>query len=170
MCKQFPDGVEWKVPTIVNNAVTSSSGTNPYDPSWNQRFQQVSVTYAGNNESYEELVTNDQPANNPNTLYCLYSPDNITDGTTAPTGNNPSWVTVATCPTLQSGKMPVGDQGFLWTVNSSTTYNVTDYWANCLTADTADQQVPGGGSSFSTITVAQCSGSSQPRNGMLRLA
>ena len=121
---------------------------------------QLDVTYAGNSNSYVELQTNNQPANNPNTLYCLYSPDNITDGTTDPSGSNPSWVIVKQCPSLQSGnKVPTGDQGFLWNVNNSTSYNVTDFWNECMTADTADQQVPGGGSSFSTITVAQCSSS-----------
>jgi Tfp pilus assembly protein PilX len=150
MCKQFPDGAAW----------TPQSGTNPYDPTWNQRWSQLDVTYAGNSNSYVELQTNNQPANNPNTLYCLYSPDNITDGTTDPSGSNPSWVIVKQCPSLQSGnKVPTGDQGFLWNVNNSTSYNVTDFWNECMTADTADQQVPGGGSSFSTITVAQCSSS-----------
>ncbi len=150
MCKQFPDGAEW----------TPQSGTNPYDPTWNQRWSQLDVTYAGNSNSYVELQTNNQPANSPNTLYCLFSPDNITDGTTDPSGSNPSWLIVKQCPSLQSGNtVPTGDQGFLWSVNNSSTYNVTDYWDNCMTADTADQQVPGGGSSFSTITVAQCSSS-----------
>ncbi len=56
--------------------------------------------------------------------------------------------------------MPAGDQGYLWSVNDSSTYNVTDFWDNCLETDTSDQQQPGGGSWFSTITVAQCNGSS----------
>ena len=151
MCKQFPDGAEW----------TSQSGTNPYDPTWNQRWLQLDVTYAGNNGSYVELETNDQPANSPNTLYCLYSPDNIQEASTKNASSNPSWVTVKQCPTLQTGNvMPAGDQGYLWTVNDSSTYNVTDYWENCLETDTSDQQQPGGGSWFSTITVAQCNGSS----------
>jgi Tfp pilus assembly protein PilX len=150
MCKQFPDGVTW----------TAQSGKNPYDPSWNQRFAELNVTYAGNQDAYVELQTNDQPANSPNTLYCLSSPDNITETTTQNASSNPSWVTVQPCPTLKTGNVvPAGDQNFLWTVNSTSTYNVTDYWGNCLETDPFDQQQPGGGSWFSTITVAWCSGS-----------
>jgi len=163
MCKQFPDGASW----------TAQSGVNPYDPTWNQRFAQTDVTYAGNSQTYVELQTNNQPANNPNTLYCLWSPDTGStwqsqygsDGTGDPSGNNPAWVTVQPCPTLQSGNtVPTGstgsyaNTGFLWTVNSSTTYNVTDYYDDCLDADTDDFQQPAGGSTFATVTVASCSG------------
>ena len=64
------------------------------------------------------------------------------------------------CPTLTTGNVvPATDQNFLWTVNSTSTYNVTDFWGNCLETDPFDQLAPGGGSKFSTITVAWCNGS-----------
>jgi hypothetical protein len=76
-------------------------------------------------------------------------------------------VTVQVCPTLGPGNTITltgstdgySNEGFVWYVNTSTTYMTTDYWGNCLNADTHDQQQPGGGSYFTTITVAACDSS-----------
>lgn len=152
MCKQFPDGAKW----------TPELGTDPYDPDWNQRWQQISVTYQGNGEAYVELETHDLPHSDPGTLYCLYSPgnSNIGDTETHDEPNNPNWVVVKSCPALVGGEVPTGDQAYLWNVNSTSTYLVHDYWQDCLKADTYDQQEPASGSWFSTITVAKCDGDS----------
>jgi hypothetical protein len=158
MCKQFPDGANW------------NGTTNPLDPMWNQRFSNLTVTYAGNS-NYVELKTHVLPQNSGNVVYCLWSPDATSNNATVATqygmanqgSSNAAWVTVQPCPTLGTGNtLATGstggyaNDGFLWQVNTSTTYNVMDYWSACLNADTADQQAPAS-DDFSTLTVATCS-------------
>jgi len=133
MCKQFPD---------------------PSQLAWNQKFAINQVTYMvdGVPQSWEELIT---VHNGP---YCLTSPDatpNLTEGVHA-------WVTVTACPELGANNLvPAGDSNLLWNVNDSTTYNVTDFYGNCLETDVADQGYPAGagGDNFSTLATQVCNGS-----------
>lgn len=157
-CKQFEDGAGWN-PT---------SGQTPEDPIWNQRFVPYG-NYTYNGSSYQLLET--PYTTSESTSYCLYSPFNTSDGATDPAGdnppngtvNNPSWVTVAACPTI-NGTPSAAQSHYLWSINTSTTYNITDAEGDCLDADNADQQIPSGdvgGAQYVTATVAVCDTTSE---------
>jgi hypothetical protein len=137
MCKQFPDGVN-----------TTSS-----DPTWNQRFATVPVSYidSSGTATWELLETTDS-----GTTYCLTSP--LT--TVSLAQGQHSWATVTPCPTVTNGQVAPGNTQFLWNVNTSSSYTIQDYNNNCLETDSADQQYPVGNTDlFSTIAVNSCTGS-----------